>query len=351
MTMCEPLLQSDCDRTELEELILLAVASLVRMCPAPGSKPDSSAPMVRSLEAACGGKCFASLSMSEQGGYWQRMYGTYSVLPMFEDEREEPSDIYLETWPRMGIMLHGFAMALPTLGRRTKGTECLSWPTPRANKVGGEASAGFSPTLEQVVKGWPTPRANDAEKRGNIANDIRNGLPSAVKFATPLARDYRTGQQSRYGNTDRSRNLNDQIGGQLNADWVECLMNFPIGWTDVDCDNPAPWPGPPALLGIGQNWATPNCMDMLPQRSPEALKRQFETTRKGRTNPANLREQIHPENFPNGITQSGQYSYEPPRVITGQKNRAKRLKCLGNAVYPEQVYPILAAIREIEAGA
>ena len=35
-------------------------------------------------------------------------------------------------------------------------------------------------------------------------------------------------------------------------------------------------------------------MDYLPQRSPEALKRQATTTRKGRTKPGNLREQVDP---------------------------------------------------------
>ena len=44
-----------------------------------------------------------------------------------------------------------------------------------------------------------------------------------------------------------------------------------------------------------QLWATPNTMDHLPQRSPEALIRQAATTRKGRTRPANLREQVCPE--------------------------------------------------------
>ena len=39
-------------------------------------------------------------------------------------------------------------------------------------------------------------------------------------------------------------------------------------------------------------WATPNTMDYLPQRSAESLKRQAETSRKGRTRPANLREQV-----------------------------------------------------------
>ena len=42
-------------------------------------------------------------------------------------------------------------------------------------------------------------------------------------------------------------------------------------------------------------WATPNTMDHLPQRSKEALIRQATTVRKGRTAPANLREQVNPE--------------------------------------------------------
>ena len=41
-----------------------------------------------------------------------------------------------------------------------------------------------------------------------------------------------------------------------------------------------------------QLWATPNTMDYLPQRSPEALLRQAETSREGRKRPANLREQV-----------------------------------------------------------
>ena len=41
-------------------------------------------------------------------------------------------------------------------------------------------------------------------------------------------------------------------------------------------------------------WATPNTMDYLPQRSEEALARQATTQRKGRTRPANLREQVNP---------------------------------------------------------
>lgn len=36
------------------------------------------------------------------------------------------------------------------------------------------------------------------------------------------------------------------------------------------------------------------------------------------------------------------------RVLNGVKNRKDKLKCLGNAVVPEQFYPIFKAIAEIE---
>jgi DNA (cytosine-5)-methyltransferase 1 len=43
-----------------------------------------------------------------------------------------------------------------------------------------------------------------------------------------------------------------------------------------------------------------------------------------------------------------QHAWEPPRVAMGVKKRAARLKALGNAVDPLQIFPIMYAIKLID---
>jgi hypothetical protein len=93
---------------------------------------------------------------------------------------------------------------------------------------------------EKRLRMWPTPCASEArqgyQNRNNGKKGSQKSLSTVVidaeKFATPQARDYRTGSTDRWDNPERSRNLNDQIGGQLNPSWVEWLMGWPVGWTD-----------------------------------------------------------------------------------------------------------------------
>lgn len=76
------------------------------------------------------------------------------------------------------------------------------WPTPTSSLAdkgvrsmeGGirEAMRGHGPDLAAMacLSSWATPRANDAEKRGELAPDIRNGLPMQAQMAgwgTPTA--------------------------------------------------------------------------------------------------------------------------------------------------------------------
>jgi len=116
----------------------------------------------------------------------------------------EPSSV---TWPRSGMTAGGQCWELPTLGRPTSATGSGLWPTPIASDSRG--SSGRPAPGKQVQ------------------------LVDAVKFATPLSRDYRSGKASQATHDKNSRPLSEQIGGSLNPTWVEWLMGWPLGWTDL----------------------------------------------------------------------------------------------------------------------
>jgi DNA-cytosine methyltransferase len=172
----------------------------------------------------------------------------------------------------------------------------IMWPTPRASShtspcIHGEGGLD----IQTTVKLWPTPAAQDG-KNSTLpqSQKERDTIPGAV---------IKQGQE-----------------GQLNPDWVECLMGFPIGWTNPEVDEPEPWPGWPAPMGAKMR-ATPAAWDCQGASGGG----------QGRS----LRTDIY--NIKNGLTEVGQFPYEPPRVAKGIKNRADRIKALGNAVVPYQV--------------
>jgi DNA (cytosine-5)-methyltransferase 1 len=77
------------------------------------------------------------------------------------------------------------------------------------------------------------------------------------KFAqggTPLSAQVRDFPASAYD----AELLNSGELGPLNPAWVEALMGWPIGWTDVDCDSPLAIPGPVMGRGTAQHdWEPP----------------------------------------------------------------------------------------------
>jgi hypothetical protein len=157
------------------------------------------------------------------------------------------------TLPRWGSMHDGELWERSTPALPTSGNESGSWATPTTmdklppksakalHKEATLARPGRTKPAnlrDQVSNAhmWPTPCASEARQGLQIRREGKKGsqqsLSTAVLFATPQARDFRTGQASRWENPERTRNLNDQIGGQLNPNWVEWLMGWPIGWTD-----------------------------------------------------------------------------------------------------------------------
>lgn len=200
--------------------------------------------------------------------------------------RGEDSELYSETWPKWGIVLDGHAMELPMLEHHINESECLLWHT-------SDCSDRRSPKSKQqgvnnqVKAYWRTPQSHNGAQ----------GPKSKMFYEECL----KTGQSAitlvdQVKNQLANKVKLNKTEGQLNADWVELLMGLPIGWTDIDVANEdiESWTGWPAPINVEQ------------------------------------------------------YAYEPPRVIVGQKNRAKRLKALGNGCVPQQIYLVFAAIVEVE---
>jgi hypothetical protein len=101
------------------------------------------------------------------------------------------------------------------------------WPTPRSGKTTDEDEASWmaryeagkvsTPPLTLAVKMWPTPQARDQH---TIAK-VRRGANSPG--GTPLS-------VAAY----ESQPTVNPRGGSLNPTWVEWLMGWPLGWTDLE---------------------------------------------------------------------------------------------------------------------
>lgn len=168
-----------------------------------------------------------------------------------------------------------FFLKLPQSGHLIRGKESLWLPTPSTfdhqgtlknsggnvkqwggiNSIGGMAETGMWPTpncadtftnnlkssqqkpgslhsvtLAQKVM-WPTPKStehksSDRMMRGNLT------LKGAVKiWPTPRKNMHKDAHGVKGKSYDA--NLGEKVGGQLNPHWVEWLMGFPIGWTNL----------------------------------------------------------------------------------------------------------------------
>jgi hypothetical protein len=165
----------------------------------------------------------------------------------------------------------------PGGGGKSLMSEVRLWPTPKATT--GSKSERPRPNdrgdLQAAVLLWPTPSAgnfNDGEnldnwqtrRKQNRAKGINGngmGTPLAVAvrlWPTPTAVDGTSGPG--HGHTMEGspslRTAAQDDGEMLNPAWVEALMGFPPGWTDIggppprasrrrNGSRPAPSPEPP----------------------------------------------------------------------------------------------------------
>ena len=111
------------------------------------------------------------------------------------------------------------------------------WPTPTSTERSGiNPNTGRGSGLSKSVKAWPTPTSRDYKDGDahSTQNVPVNGLLGRAIHTTRAWGTPRT-QMTRNTPVDRNKsNLEEQVDGKLNPDWVEWLMGVPIGWTALE---------------------------------------------------------------------------------------------------------------------
>jgi len=170
------------------------------------------------------------------------------------------------------------------------------WPTPTTKGYGHGSEGQYQNLYKKMVDGIISQEDLEVMTKTKMENH-RSYKKMTEMWPTPRARDFKDGyvvppsvqsgsRSHTLGTKVVEENLNNIEKNSLNPDWVEWLMGYDRGWTDLDCDNP----------------------------------------------------QQH-----DGFIQEPE---DIPRVARGKKDRAKRLKGLGNAVLPQIPMQIALAIKE-----
>jgi hypothetical protein len=124
---------------------------------------------------------------------------------------------YCPTWKQQATPSGRSWWVLSMPGRTIGGNGPGLWPTPTRNSGGRTLTNGMNIShgkgmrwgiqLEQCVRLYPTSQAQDS----------KHGAPTAWE------RIHR-----------KQSHLHSVVNGRLNPTWVEWLMGFPLGWTDLD---------------------------------------------------------------------------------------------------------------------
>lgn len=148
------------------------------------------------------------------------------------------------------------------------------WPTPKSSRSGPDYArvnrprSGGDDLATAVARTWPTPRASEWKGVGPLGSK---------------SQEYRLDRKY----LDATVQERTQESGPLSPDWVEWLMGFPLGWTDLTVEEPVELP---------DQWA----------EEPDI-----------------------------------------PRMKKGVEKRKERLTALGNAVVPQVVEIVARRLREL----
>ena len=142
----------------------------------------------------------------------------------------------LETLPPSGMTQNGVLYQQPAWEPITSETESLSWPTPLQSdwKPRGPNSKhqGLLETVKTRDNLWPTPRNSTAmsEDTQAIRKRLDNGKEYKSRLEEAVALNHYLAEQI---TDEQRRTMQAGNGGKLNPMWVEWLMGFPTGLTDL----------------------------------------------------------------------------------------------------------------------
>ena len=219
------------------------------------------------------------------GNTWPALLGRYNQdthswrtaqCSLFED-----LELSWETFPKWGMTVSGELYQLPALVQDTRETESGLWLTPSTvdiptrsqesmekrfayrEKIGrhGVGAGCLSEQVEWSGEGhpigymtqsmWPTPKCSDSrhaisrhitDPDGRWIGNLGEVVMSLETFPTPMASDNRDRGNMESASVKRRLAIGKQvslgqsvspISGRLNPTWVEWLMGWPLGWTDL----------------------------------------------------------------------------------------------------------------------
>ena len=144
---------------------------------------------------------------------------------------------FSETYPQWGLMRNGELWEQKTLVQTTKGTESGLWLTPT---VMDGLPARNPEALERQYQNNRKGRTTHSTLREQVVYP-----PPKEMFPTPCSTDYKGSGQSgqlrdrldyaaeRGATKNKTFMEPTEPGGQLNPNWVEWLMGWTLGWTDL----------------------------------------------------------------------------------------------------------------------
>ena len=225
-------------KQDLEQLTLFPAASPASPSPLPGSGE------ARRMTVISGLKCSES---SENSGPLGSLARTLLGSSIWRSTRCSL------TWKTKVTKGGRCLFRLAASTRRTGASDAQLWPTVTGfDATGGElkgkeyCGTRHAMKLGQAVRMFPTPRANCMT--GASWAPRRQGAPDlqtvAAMFPTPTTGAGLCGGTGNYQQLqaleasgqitpEERRSMQAGNGGQLNPDWVEWLMGYPIGWSEV----------------------------------------------------------------------------------------------------------------------